>query len=36
MLFAHICDGKILVLGQGYYSNEIGVIEEPIMEYLSM
>ena len=30
------CDGKILVLGQGYYSNEIGVIEEPIMEYLSM
>lgn len=30
------CEGKILVLSEGYYSNEIGVVEEPIMDCLTI
>ena len=30
-----VCDGKILVLSENYYSRETGVSEEPVMELMN-
>lgn len=34
MRFHEYYDGKIFMLADGYYDNEVGVVDEPIMQTL--